>query len=163
MPNKIYRAIETSVVFRDSGGDAVITLQNLAFGAGRVSARYDRGAGSLAKLHKVQAVIQFETAPALGEAVEIYLFESDGTYVDGNIGTADAALTSDKRRNGKHVGSVIVDTVATATDIIASWDDVPISQRYYSVGVWNASAGDNLENTANACRIIVTPMPFEIQ
>lgn len=163
MANKIYRAVETAITFRDSGGDVVITLQNLAFGAGRVSARYDRGAGSLAKLHKVQAVIQFETAPALGEAVEIYLFESDGTYVDGNVGTADAALTSDKRRNGKHVGSVIVDTTSTATDIIASWDDVPISQRYYSVGVWNASAGDNLENTANACRIIITPMPPEIQ
>lgn len=163
MANKIYRATETPTVFRDSGGDVVITLLNLAFGAGRVSAQKDRGAGSLARYHEVKAVIQFETAPALGEAVEIYIFQSDGTYVDGTVGTSDAALTTDKRKNGLFVGAVIADTVSTATDIVATFQDVPISSRYYSVGVWNASAADNLENTANACRIIVTPMPDEVQ
>jgi hypothetical protein len=163
MANKVYRAIETPVVFRDSSGDVVISLLNLAFGAGRVSAQKDRGAGSVAQLHEVIGVFQFETAPAVGEAVEIYLFQSDGTYVDGTLGTADAALTSDKRRNGMLIGSVIVDTTSTATDIVGRFQNVPISSRYYSIGVWNASAGDNLENTANACRVIVTPMPDEIQ
>lgn len=163
MTNKIYRALETPIVFRDSGGDVVITLQNLAFGAGRVSARYDRGAGSLSLLHEVIGVFQFETAPALGEQVEIFIFQSDGTYMDGTLGTSDAALTTDKRRNGMFVGSVVADTTATATDIIARFQNVPISSRYYSIGIWNASAGDNLENTANASRIIVTPMPDEIQ
>jgi hypothetical protein len=163
MPNKIYRASETPITFRDSGGDVVITLQNLAFGAGRVSARYDRGAGSVAKLHEVTGVFQFETAPALGEAIEIYLFESDGTYMDGTLGTSDAALSSDKRRNGMLIGAVIADTTSVTTDIIARFKDVPITSRYYSIGVWNASAGDNLENTANASRVIVTPMPDEIQ
>lgn len=163
MPNKIYRAVETAITFRDSGGDAVITLQNLAFGAGRVSAQYDRGAGSKAKLHEIIGVIQFETAPVVGEAVELYLFQSDGTYVDGAVGVADAALTTDKRRNGLFIGAVIVDTTSTATDIIARFADVPITSRYYSIGVWNASAGDNLENTANASRVIVTPMPDEVQ
>lgn len=163
MPNKIYRAAETPIVFRDSGGDRVITLQNLAFGAGRVSAQYDRGAGSQSQLHEVIGVFQFETAPALGEVIEIYLFQSDGTYVDGTVGTADAALTSDKRRNGMLVGAVIVDTTSVTTDIIGRFIDVPISSRYYSIGAWNASAADNLENTANASRIIVTPQPPEIQ
>lgn len=163
MANKVYRAVETSITFRDSGGDVVLTLQNLAFGAGRVSARYDRGAGSLAKLHEVIAVVQFETAPALGETVEIYLFQSDGTYMDGTLGTSDAAMSSDKRRNGLHIGSVVVDTTSTATDIIGRFLEVPITSRYYSIGVWNASAGDNLENTANASRVIVTPMPDEVQ
>lgn len=163
MPNKIYRATETPVVFRDSGGDVVISLQNLAFNAGRVSARYDRGAGSQPQLHEVTGVFQFETAPALGEAIEIYLFQSDGTYADGTIGTADAALTSDKRRNGMLIGAVIADTTSVTTDIVARFVDVPISSRYYSIGVWNASAGDNLENTANASRVIVTPQPPEIQ
>ena len=163
MANKIYRAVETAITFRDSAGDVVISLQNLAFGAGRVSARYDRGAGSLAQLHEVRAIVQFDTAPALGEAVEIYLFQSDGTYMDGTLGTADAALTSDKRKNGTLIGAIIVDTTATGTDIIASFQDVPISSRYYSIGIWNASAGDNLKNTANTSRVIVTPMPPEIQ
>jgi hypothetical protein len=163
MPSKVYRAVETPIVFRDSGGDVVITLNNLGFGAGRVSARYDRGAGSVAESHEVTGVFQFETAPALGEAVELYLFQSDGTYMDGTLGTSDAALTADKRRNGILIGAVIVDTTSTATDIIARFQNVPITSRYYSIGVWNASAGDNLENTANASRVIVTPMPPEAQ
>jgi len=162
MPNKIYRAVETATTFRDSGGDVVFTLQNLATGAGRVSARYDRGAGSLARSHEVTAVIQMETAGVVGQAVELYLLQSDGTYMDGTLGTSDAAMTTDKRRNGMLIGSVIVDTTSTATDIIARFQDVPISSRYYSIGVWNATA-DNLEDTANASRIIVTPMPDEIQ
>lgn len=161
--SKIYRASETPIVFRDSGGDVVLTCQNLAFGAGRVSAQYDRGAGSKAKLHEVIGVFQFETAAALKEVVEIWLFQSDGTYVDGNVGTTDAALVSAKRDNGILIGAVIVDTISTATDIIGRFADVPITSRYYSIGVWNASAGDNLENTANASRVIVTPMPDEIQ
>lgn len=161
--SKIYRAVETALTFKDSGGSAVITLQNLGFGAGRVSARYDRGAGSLAKLFKVRAIVQFETAPIVGEAVEIYLFENDGTYGDGTLGTADAALTSDKRKNGMLIGAVIVDTTSTGVDIVGSFSDVPICDRYFSVGVWNASAGDNLKNTANVNLVIVTPMPDESQ
>ena len=62
MANKIYRAVETPLVFRDSGGDVVLTLQNLAAGAGRVSAQYDRGDGSKPQYHEVTAVFQMETA-----------------------------------------------------------------------------------------------------
>jgi hypothetical protein len=61
------------------------------------------------------------------------------------------------------IGAVIADTTSTATNIVARFKDVPITSRYYSIGVWNASAADNLENTANASRVIVTPMPPEIQ
>jgi len=165
LSNKIYRAIETPVVFRDSGGDVVISLLNLAFGAGRVSAQKDRGAGSLPAFHEIIGVFQFEssTGTLIGTAIEIWLFQSDGTYVDGTVGTSDAALTSDKRRNGMLIGSVIGDTESAATDIVGRFMNVPITSRYYSIGVWNAATADNLENTSNACRVIVTPMPDEIQ
>lgn len=162
MANKIYRAIETALTFCDSGGDAAITLQNLAFGAGRVSARYDRGSGSKPRLYRWRGVFQFETAPIVGEQIEVYLFESDGTYMDGTLGTSNAALSSAKRNNGELIGVVVVDTTSTATDIIGSGYCL-ISDQYISVGVWNASAGDNLKNTANANRIILTPVPDEIQ
>lgn len=162
MANAVYRAIGTTLSFRDSGGDAVLTLQNLAFGVGRVSARYDRGAGSLPRLYHWRAIVQFETAPAVGEIVEIYLFESDGTYMDGTLGTSDAALGSDKRKNGKLIGVIVVDTTSTATDIVASGMCL-INQRYFSVGVWNGSAGDNLKNTANTSRVNLTPVNDEIQ
>jgi hypothetical protein len=162
MANGIYRAYGTTLSFRDSGGDAVITLKNLGFGAGRVSARYDRGSGSQPREFAWRAVIQFETAPVVGELVEIYVFESDGTYMDGTLGTSDAALGSDKRKNGKLIGVVVVDTTSTATDIIAGGMCL-INERYFSVGVWNGSAGDNLEDTTNACRINLTPVNPEIQ
>lgn len=162
MTNSIYRAIETAVTFRDSGGDAAITLQNLAAGAGRVSAQVDRGTGSKPRLYQWRGVFQFETAPVVGELIELYIFESDGTYIDGNVGGADAALGSDKRKNGHYIGAVIVDTTSTGTNIVGS-NLCLINSQYYSVGVWNGSAGDNLKNTANANRVILTPVPDQIQ
>lgn len=164
MPNKIYRAVEAAITFRDSSGDVTLSLNDLAFGAGRVSARYDRGADSRARLHEIKAIVQAKTSGfAIGDAIEIYLFQSDGTYMDGTLGTSDAALTSDKRRNGLLIGAVIADTTSSATDIVATFQDVPISSRYYSIGVWNASATRNLNNSANTSRVIVTPMPDELQ
>lgn len=162
MTQKIYGAIETAIAFKDSGGDAVITLQNLAFGAGRLSARVDRGAGSKPRLYKWRAVMQWETAPVVGEYAEIYLAESDGTTADANVGTADAALTSGQVLNLPALGIVKAQTTDTATSFVRSGYCL-ISERYFSVGVWNYSAADNLENTANACSITLTPVPDEIQ
>lgn len=162
MANKIYRVLETALTFRDSGGDAVITLQNLAFGAGRVSAQYDRGAGAKAQDFFVIGVMQYATAPQLTEVTEIYIFEGDGTYVAGTLGTSDAALTSAKKVNGNLVNLNIVDTTSTNTDVV-SMGRCTITMRYLSVGVWNASSGDNLRNTANTSSVILVPVPPEIQ
>ena len=162
MANKVYRAVETALTFKDSGGDAVITLQNLGKGAGRISAVYDRGAGSKPRLYKWRAVVQFETAPVVGEQVEIMLSESDGTLADGVVGAADAALTSGQKLNLQTIGIVRAQTTDTATNFIASGMCL-INDRYFSVGVWNGSAGDNLEDTANVSQVVFTPMPDEIQ
>lgn len=162
MANKIYNAPETAVTFKDSGGDVVITLASLGAGAGRVSAQYDRGAGSKPALYKWRGVFQFDSAPAVGELVELYLFGGDGTVVDGTLGTSDAAMTTDKRRNGKLIGVVVVDTTSATTDIVGS-GVCEIFDRYVSLGVWNGSAGDTLEATANACYVVLTPIPPEIQ
>jgi len=162
MTQKIYRAIETAITFKDSGGDAAITLQNLGFGAGRISARYDRGAGSKPMRYKWKAVVQFETAPAVGETVDLYKAESDGTYADGNVGSSDAALTSGQKKNLTLIGQVVAQTADAATNFIASGICM-IWERYFSLGVWNASAGDNLKNTANVSVVTFTPMPDELQ
>ncbi len=161
MANPIYTKFETPITFKDSGGSAVIALQNLAFGVGRISARYDRGTGSIATWYMCRVTIQLETTGTTGEVVEIYVSSSDGTNPDGEIGTADAALTSDKRRNLKQVGFVITDQTAATTNMTASFP-VWVPTRYFSVGVWNGTT-DNLENTANACLISFTPIPDEIQ
>ncbi len=161
MANKVYTAIESPITFKDSGGSAVITLQNLGTAAGRISARYDRGAGSIATWYMCRFTWQLETAGTLGEVVEVYLSTSDGTNPDGEIGTADAALGTDKRRNIKLVGFGFTDQTAAATNMTVSWP-VWIPTRYFSVGVWNATT-DFLENTANASVVSLTPIPDEIQ
>jgi hypothetical protein len=162
VPNKVYNAPETPITFKDSGGSAVLTLNNLAFGAGRVSAQYDRGTGSKPGLYIWRGTFQFATAPALRELIEIYLFGGDGTVVDGTVGTADAALSTDKRNNGRLIGVVVVDTTSTNTDVVGS-GLVMILDRYISAGVWNGSAGDNLRATANTSNVTLTPVPPEIQ
>jgi hypothetical protein len=162
MVNKVYHASETAITFQESSGDVVITLLNMLAGVGRVSARYDRGAGSQSQLHTVKVIFQSDTTPVAGETVDCYLFQSDGTNEDGNVGTADAAILEPVLKAGMFIGSVPV-TVATATvDFIKTFQNVPISERYYSIGIWNATA-DSLENTANVSKVIVTPNPPEIQ
>ena len=162
MAELVYRAEETAVSFSDSGsGDVAITLNNLAAGAGRVSAQRDRGAGSKPLRHRFFGSFQFDTAPVVGEQIEIYLFESDGTVVDGAVGTTDAALTTEKRRNGKLIGCVIVDQTSANVGTNASFP-FNIYSRYYSIGVWNGTA-DNLDNANGNSYIKVAPMPDEIQ
>lgn len=161
MANAIYTGFGTPITLGDSGQTAVLTLQNLATLAGRISARVDRGAGSLPTWYLCRVTVQFDTAPVLGEQVEVYLASSDGTNPDGEVGTADAALTTDKRRNLQIVGFLYVDTTSATVNITASFP-VLIFTRYFSVGVWNATA-DALENTANASKITLTPFYDEIQ
>lgn len=163
MANQILYVAGTPITFQDSGGSAVITLNNLAFGAGRISARYDRGATAKPAWHEVRGIIQWETAPVVGEAAEIYLAQSDGTYADGVVGTADAALTAGQIANlGQPVVVVKAQSTSVATNNIAS-GQVFITSRYVSIGVYNRSAGDNLEATANANQIILTPYYAEVQ
>lgn len=164
MANKIYAAPESVITFQDSGGDAVISLQNLAAGAGRYSARFDRGTGSISAWARLRFVWQMETAGVIPEAVEVYVstWSEDGNDSDGGLGTSDAALTTDLRRNlGNPALIGIVDKTATATDIVAS-GIVFAPTRYITLAVWNDTA-DNLENTSNANSLTWTPYPAEIQ
>ena len=160
MANKIYNATETPIVFTESGGSYVITLLNLGFGAGRISARADKGAGSKPSLYRWRAVIQWEDHPVATEYAEIYLAQSDGTKVDGGVGTADAALTL--TQNLQLLGIVSAEAAAGSTDRIAS-GLVEIHDRYFSIGVFNRSAADNLKNSANVSNVTLTPVPAEIQ
>lgn len=161
--SKVYMNPGAPITFKGSGGDAVITLAALAAGAGRVSAQYDRGAGAKAKLHEVLAIVQWAATAVVGDVAEVYIFESDGTYQSGSVGTADAALAADKRRNGMFAGAVVCDTTSGATNVIARFRDVPLTNRYFSVAYWNASATKTFQNTSNVSMIIVTPNPDEIQ
>ena len=162
MPNKIYRAAETAVRFKDTDATYTLGLNDLAATTGgRISDRADRGAGSLPRLYRWKAVMQFETPPVVGEYVEIVLSQSDGTNEDGNVGATDAALTAAVAANLDTIGIVRVQTTDADADNIASGTCL-IEERYYSVGALNKAA-DNLAAHNDVSWIELTPMPDEIQ
>lgn len=166
MTNPIYQKQGTPVVWKDSGGDLVITLQNLAFGAGRQGATKDWGALSTARptLYKFRLELSFETAPVVDEAVSIYWKSSDDNVVwDNDDGTGDIALSStNKLRNLQLIGTLIVDeAVADVTMSVSGY--FRNYERYGAPVIYNGSAGDNLQNTANDASLTITPVYDEIQ
>jgi hypothetical protein len=97
----------------------------------------------------------------VGASVEIYYVLSAGSHPDGEIGTADAALTADKRSNLKLAFLLVVDQTATDTDMTAS-RELEIPTRYVSLGMWNASGVTSEAGTGtSACRL--TPITRKIQ
>ncbi len=164
MANEVLVKPGTPITWQDSGGTCAITLQNLAFGAGRVGAQYDKGVGAQEAWFHVHFVVQFETAPAIGEVVELYLLNHDGTHIPGSVGSADAAVTVANKRNNLHCPLIVVSAEAATADLNYEATGLAyLPMRYISPVVWNASAGDNLQNTANISVVTLTPLVDEIQ
>ncbi len=168
MANKVYRAIETAIRFKDTDATYTLILNNLAATTGgRISDRADRGAGSQPRRWRWKAVVQFETAPVVGECVEIWLCQSDGTNEDGNVGAVDAALTAAKAANLQLLGCVVVETTDAYDGSTGAYENIAsgwceIDERYFSVGVLNKTA-DNLAAHDDISWVEFTPIPDEIQ
>ena len=161
--NKIYVNPETAITFADSAQSpsATLTFSALASGAGRISAQFDRGAGAIAMCYVWRATNSLSGTNVVGAAIEYFLATSDGTNIDGQVGTSDAALASDKRNNLKFLGLLIVDQTTTNTNMTAS-GTVCTSSRYLSIGVWNATTLA-FQTSTSAHKFSLTPIPMEIQ
>jgi hypothetical protein len=164
-PNKIMTVPGTPVVFGDTGGTAW-TLSALAAGAGRYSTRFDKNtlvtaSGAMPYLWYWRCRFQAASSVVVGDVTEWYLSTSDGITSDGNLGTTDAALTTDKRKNLKLLGVTVVDQTAASVTMAAS-GLVQIEPRYFSLAAWNATTQSFLTSTtAHGCSM--TPMNVEIQ
>ncbi len=102
------------------------------------------------------------TAGVVGETIDLYISQSDGTNPDGEEGTADADVGSiNSLPNMKYIGSITIDTVSIDTDITSS-GDFKSSARYFSVVVHNKSA-DALKTDTAVHTIRITPVPPESQ
>lgn len=162
MPNKLYRALETAIVFKSAAGDALFTPTSLANGAGRVSARYDRGALSQADRFIFRARVKCATAPVVGAILTIYLALSDGTDADGELATTDAALpAADRRRNLRPIGCIQADE-ASAIRFFTKSDVIEVPDRYIQVVFYN-ELGVALSATATDHFFSLTPVPPELQ
>lgn len=163
MANKIYVNPETAITFADSAQSpsAIITFSALASGAGRISAQYDRGASARAAWYKWRFTCQLTGTNVVGAVIDLFLATSDGTNIDGEVGTSDAALTTDKRRNLLPIGSLTVDQTTSNTTMTAS-GLLYVPDRYLSLGVWNGTTLAFKTDTA-VHKFSLTPMPPEIQ
>jgi hypothetical protein len=151
MANKVYIQEETAKTWTDTGGDYTLDLGSLAPDGVKVGAQY-----------AYKFVIDgFDTAPVVGETVDLYLAFSDGTYVDGDVGTADAAGFTADLPNLMYLGSASVQTTTAADNLIIS-GLVNIPFRYVSPVVHNNTA-DALLGTSDAHKFILTPVPPEVQ
>jgi hypothetical protein len=160
---KVYVTPGTPVVFKDTDGTYTITLNNLANGVGRISKQWDRGAGSQPDLYRVRCSFAFEATHTIvvGERINVFLATSDGTNVDGTVGTSDAALTANQALNLRQIGVVVVDVVSKDAKITATFDCL-ICERYVSVGVLN-NTSDHMQADNDANTITLTPYPSDIQ
>jgi hypothetical protein len=166
MANKIYVNRETAITFADSAQTPTvsITLANLATVTGRYSPQHDRGASAHAAMYKWRFTSQLTGTNVVGAEIELYLITANGTGVaniDGGLGTTDAALATDKRRNLKYIGSLVVDQTTTNTTMTAS-GYVFIPSRYISLGVWNATTL-SMRNDTSVHTFTLTPAPWEVQ
>jgi hypothetical protein len=162
MANKVYIAEETSKTWTDTGGDYVMDLGSLAADAVRVGAQGDLGAAPRADQYSWKLVIDgFDTAPVVGETVDLYLAFSDGTNVDGDVGTSDAAGSTDDLPNLLFLGAASVQTTTAGDNLIIS-GVCQITQRYVSPVIHNNTA-DALLGTADSHKFILTPVPAEVQ
>ena len=162
MANKVYIARETPIVWSDTAGDLVMTLNELATTVARIGARKDFGAGSTAEWYEWRLTVQFDTAPVVGETVDIYLSTSDGTEEDGQEGAADADVGDNgSLKNMQLIGSLIVTTTTVDHDMTTS-GICRIATRYVSPVIHNNTA-DSLQATNDTGEFTLTPIPPEVQ
>lgn len=162
--NDLYVSPETAITFADSAQTPTrnLTLSALATVTGRVSAQHDRGASPFAPCYLWRATFQLTGTNVVGATIELYLATSDGTNVDGQVGTADAALSSvNKLSNLRFIGSVVVDQTTTNTSMTGSGTYCTMA-RYFSVVVYNATTLPLKTDTA-VNMVSMTPIPMSVQ
>ena len=154
--SKAYQVAETEITFKASGGTVAFTPTSLGASAGRQSAQHDFGASARAYMFNWTAYVKFATAPVVGETIDIYAKTSDGTHIDNDDGTTDAAVSAaDKLKNLHYLGSIMVDEAGSTPEFSAS-GRVQLSRRYFQVVFWNATA-DGLSATAADHGFVLEP------
>lgn len=164
--NLIKQQEGTVKVFAASGGDVTFTFQNVANGAGRISAQLDLGAAPRGRLYRYTAKWKANSTPTVGNVVRISLFNGDNassTRQAGTVGTSDAAISSenDFLNCTAQLKPIIVDAASTSKSFQID-GYVILTGRYVSVGFWNAS-GVTGTNTAGDHEFTLQALYDDIQ
>jgi hypothetical protein len=168
MANKIYGQVETAISWQVSGGDEVMDLGNTTGAADgvEVGAYHDWGAAPRSFDYMwFMDIDGFDTAPVVGETVDLYVTVSeDATLWSGPESPSDAARGAgvvNRLPNLLYVGSAMVRSVTAGDNLVAS-GRVHIPQRYFAPVVHNNTA-DKLLSTADAHEVRFYPIPLEVQ
>lgn len=161
MTSKVYMLPETAIPF-NSASTPSFTPTSLATVSGHQSGQYDFGTSARAYIFNWRAYVQFATAPVVGETIDIYIKTSDGTHIDNDDGTTDAAVSSiDKLKNLTYIGSITVDETTADLEMSTS-GTVELTHRYFQVVFWNATV-DSLTATATEHGFILEPIAAQGQ
>jgi hypothetical protein len=161
--NKIYATPGTAVTFTKSGGDVTFTLDDTVdLGNGQVSNQWDRGAGpSYPILYKWEFYCKWVATPTLSDSARLYLYDAQSANTAVDL-SADGDVTPESKFNNfRLIGSCICSVAADQTFYACGL--VAIYGRYVNLGVWNGSGTKDLNATANVSKVILTPMPDDIQ
>jgi len=153
----------TPVTFADSGGTVVMAFSAKASLSGQVGALYDKTAGAQPSLWQFQCQISLNGTHTPGATLEYYLVTSqDGTTVDGGVSLNAALASADKRRNLIPMGVLVVDQTTNLTSMYATFRNVYIPTRYFTLAFWNATA-ISTETSTTKHKCVGTPMPPQMQ
>jgi hypothetical protein len=156
----------TQVVFADTGGTVTFTQSNKATNTGQISAQYDKGAGAQPSLWEMRCFLSFTGTLTAGQVASYYIATADtnaATNVDGTLAITNTALTAvDKLRNLLPVGNLLIDQTVQNTTMVASFRNIYLPQRYFSIVMWNfTSISTETSTTKHKC--IMTPVPPQMQ
>lgn len=168
MANAIHLNVGTIISWQVSGGDEAIDLGGTEGAADAVAlgSYHDRGADPRAYRYMwFMDVDGFDTAPVVGETVDLYVTESeDATLFSGpEAPNATTAGTGDTSRlpNLQYLGSAIVRSTTAADNLTVS-GMATITARYFAAVVHNNTA-DKLLSTADAHEVRFYPINDEVQ
>ena len=173
MANEVYQKHGTAITWTDSGGDEELDIGGLAADGTLGGSYYDRGDLSTTpapdEFEWVMTIDGFDTAPVVGETVDLYFAQGSSTTVfDGQVtsnptDTVDTATgpTTDMLKNMMYAGSCVVHSTTAADELIAR-GVVRFTSRYFFPVVHNNTA-DALLSTADAHTVVLTPIFYQGQ
>jgi len=168
--NQINIVYGTQRTWSDAGtsSDELLDLGGLAAAAVACGSFHDLGASPRPEWYEAELFIDgFDTAPVVGESVDLYFTQSDGTTgFDGApttdpTTTAEGTVTENQLKNLLFVVPAIV-VSTTAGDDLRVRAVVRLTSRYAAPVIHNNTA-DALLSSSDAHMITLTPIPPEIE
>lgn len=168
MANAIYLNLGTAVNWLVSGGDEAMDLGAASGNAGAVTLGSYHDWGADPRPHLYYAILDvdgFDTAPVIGETVDVYITESDDatlwTGPEAPSNTVSSTGNTDRLKNLLYCFSAVVRSTTAGNNLTArGYFSSPA--RYWAPAIHNNTA-DKLLSTADAHRFRVFPVYDEVQ